>query len=321
MDWRRIAWPAGLPLALALPWLSGSPYIHHLLVVWLIYCLIALSLNIVVGYLGELSFAHAALLGVGAYTSAILCTAYGWPIGLSMLAAVAVSTLIGGAMGYVLLRVVGHQFAILSLAFGAIIYTITNYWVDFTKGPLGISDIPMPSAAPWIGGASPARGYYYLVIPVLFLVLYYCKMLLASGTGRAFLAVRENTPLAQAVGINPFRTRLIAFTTSAAIAGAGGALYAHYIRIITPELMSLNYMVAAVIMVMIGGRGTIIGPMIGAAIYVGLLEMLRATGSLRMIVFALLMTVCIVFLPGGLISLWPTLRRRLSRGASRAAHG
>ena len=307
-NFRQIAWNTGIAALIALPWLSDSSYLQHLLVIWGIYCLFALSLNLVVGFLGELSFAHAAFFGVGAYASAILSKNLDWPLWLAMPTAVLAAAVCGALIGYVLLRVIGHQFAILSLAFGAVIYTITNYWVDFTNGPLGISNIAMPSVALWFDADSPARGYYYLVLLMLLLVIYYSVSLLASGTGRAFLAIRENLPLAQAVGVNPFRFRLIGFTTSAAIAGVAGTLYAHYVRVITPELMSLNYMVAAIIMVMIGGRGTILGPMIGAAIYVGLLELLRATGSLRMIVFSLLMTGCIVFLPGGLISLWARLR-------------
>lgn len=290
--------------ALLVPVLTANTYIHHVLVLWLLFALLALSLNIIVGYVGELSFGHAAFFGLGAYASALLTMQFGLPVILGFLAAGLVAGVLGFAIGYVSLRIVGPQFAILTLGFGSIIYTITNYWVDLTRGPMGINNIPALSL-PLIGPLSEARGFYYVVLATVILFAYLCHSLVASRTGRAFIAVRENPQLAASIGIDVFKAKLLGFVTATVAAGVAGALYAHYLRVITPELMGLQYVAALIIMVVVGGRGTISGPIVGALIYVLLLELLRSFGPLRLVVFAALLTVSVIFLPNGLVSLLP----------------
>jgi branched-chain amino acid transport system permease protein len=301
--------------ALVLPLATSNTYFHHLLVLWMLYSLLALSLNIIVGYIGELSFGHAAFFGIGAYTAAILGMNFGFPGFPGLLMAGIVAGAFGFVIGYVALRIEGPQFVILTLGFGSIIFTTTNYWVDLTRGPMGISNI-----APLGVGAgselSSALDYYYLSLLLVVAFAYACHALMLSRTGRAFIAVRENAQLAASLGVDVFRTKLLAFVVATAVAGVAGAIFAHYLTVITPEVMSLNYMVAILIMVIVGGRGTIAGPILGALIYVGLLELLRATGALRMVIFAALLTVSVIFLPGGLVSLW---RRFADRSTVRTA--
>jgi branched-chain amino acid transport system permease protein len=292
---------------LLLPLAMGNDYVLHMLTLWALYSLLALSLNIVVGFLGELSFGHAAFFGVGAYTSSLLVMQLHWPMWITPLAAAAMAALLGWLIGYVSLRIVGPQFAILTLGFGAIVLTITNYWVDVTRGPMGLSQIPAFSL-PALGlDFSHAIHMYPLALLLLIVVLYGCHVLQHSRQGRAFIATRENRELAAAIGINVFRTKLIGFVVATALAGFTGALYAHYLRVITPDLMSLSYMSAMLIMVVIGGKGSLYGPVLGALLYTFLLEALRSSGAWRMVVFAALLIACVVFLPGGLVSLW---RRR-----------
>lgn len=298
-----------LAAAAVLPLAIGSTYVHHLLVLWMLYTLLALSLNVIVGYIGELSFGHAAFFGIGAYTSALLGMHYGLPGLAGLLAAGIVAGAFGFVIGYVSLRIEGPQFAILTLGFGSIIYTTTNYWVELTRGPMGISNIP-PLGLGEMLVFSSAREYYYLLLVFVAAFAYACHALMSSRTGRAFIAVRENAPLAASLGIDVFHTKLLGFVAATAVAGVAGAVFGHYLTVITPEVMSLQYMVAIVIMVIIGGRGTIAGPIIGALIYVGLLELLRATGPLRLVVFAALLTLSVIFLPGGLVSLWRRFSRR-----------
>lgn len=311
---KRITETAILGVLLALlPLVISSAYYQHMLVIWGLYAVLALSLNIVIGYLGELNFGHAAFFGIGAYTSAIVTMRYGVPVLLGPLCAALVAGLIGAVVGYLSLRSTGPQFAILTLSFGSILYTIVSYWVDFTRGPMGIANIP-PFSLPFLHiNFAKAGNMYYLAMVAMAISAYGCFALMRSHKGRAFIAVRESPQLASSLGINIFQTKLLGFIGATALAGAVGSLYAHYLTVITPELMGMQSVVAVIIMVIIGGKGTIVGPMIGALVYVCLLEVLRATGPLRMVSFAALMTLCVIFLPGGLLSIW----RRVS-GARRS---
>ena len=298
----------GVMLAL-LPMVVDSKYYLHMMVIWGLYAVYALSLNVVIGYLGELNFGHAAFFGIGAYTSAILTMRYGVPVVSGPLFAALVTGLIGAVVGYLSLRSTGPQFAILTLSFGSILFTIVNYWVDFTRGPMGITNIP-PFSLPFLQiDFTKARNMYYVVLVALAIAAYGCFALMRGHSGRSFIAVRENPQLAASLGINIFQTKLLGFIGAAALAGAAGSLYAHYLSVITPDMMGLQGVAAVIIMVIIGGKGTIVGPMIGALVYVCLLEVLRATGPLRMVSFGALMTLCVIFLPGGLISIW---RRRMN---------
>lgn len=303
-------WWLALAAALLAPQVFGNDFILHMMTLWAIYSLLALSLNIIIGYLGELSFGHAAFFGIGAYTSALLVMNLGLPVWWGPLMAGLVAGLFGMAIGFVALRIVGPQFAILTLGFGAILQTITNYWVDVTRGPMGISQIPAFQIEALGLDFALAHNMYYLALAFLVLGIYVCRALEGSRTGRAYVAVRENAELAQSIGINAFATKWMAFTVATAMAGVGGSLYGHYLRVITPELMSLNYMSALVIMVIIGGKGTTLGPIVGALVYVLLLEWLRAVGSWRMVVFAAMLIGCVLFLPGGLVSLWQLRSQR-----------
>ena len=137
----RIFLPLVIALALAIPFLTSNTYFHHLMVLWMLFSLLALSLNVIIGYIGELSFGHAAFFGICAYTAAIVGMNFGLAGIPGLLLAAFMAGLFGFVIGYVSLRIVGPQFAILTLGFGSIIYTITNYWVDLTRGPMGISNI------------------------------------------------------------------------------------------------------------------------------------------------------------------------------------
>jgi branched-chain amino acid transport system permease protein len=308
----------GVLVLLVLPLFATDAYLRHLLVLWMLFALMALSLNIILGYLGELSFGHAAFFGLGAYASAMATVYGGMPFAVGLLAAGLSAAVAGAVIGWIALRIKGPQFAIMTLAFGAILHSVFVNWVDVTNGPLGITRIPPPDLpVPGVdfGAAVP---YYYLVVAFVLGAAWLSRAILASRTGRAFAALRGDDALAASIGIDVFAHKLLGFTLATAVVGVAGSLYAHYLKIITPDLFTLPYMAAMVIMVIIGGKGTIVGPILGAALYVGLLEVLRASGSMRMFVFAVLLTLCVIFLPGGLASLWPRL---VARFGGRAAPG
>ncbi len=294
-----------------LPLLGIDAYLQHLLVMWMLFALMALSLNIIIGYLGELSFGHAAFFGLGAYASAMLSVDAGMPFWIGLALAPVVAGTFGVVIGFVTLRIKGPQFAILTLGFGAILHSVFANWVDVTNGPLGITRIPPPRIPflPHIDFAA-SRPYFYLVFAFVLAASYFCHALISSRTGRAFIAVRENDALAATVGVNVFAHKLLGFALATVIVGLAGSLYAHYLKVITPDLFTLHYMAPMVIMVIVGGKGTIAGPIIGALVYVGLLEILRASGSLRMLAFAVLLTLSVIFLPGGIVSLWERFAAR-----------
>ena len=298
----------GIALLLALPLAAVGDYFQHLLVLWLLFALMALSLNIIVGYLGELSFGHAAFFGLGAYASAMLTVYAGLPFWFGLVASAVVAGFFGLVIGYVSLRIKGPQFAILTLGFGAILHSVFINWIDFTNGPLGITKIPPPRIPLFGIEVRDGLPFYYLVLFFVLVAAYLCRALMRSRTGRAFIAVRENDVLATSLGIDVFRTKLLGFVVATMMVGVAGCLYAHYIKVITPGLFTLHYMAPMVIMVIVGGKGTVTGPVIGALVYVVLLEVLRASGSMRMLVFAVLLTLSVIYLPGGLVSLLPKWR-------------
>lgn len=305
---------AGVGLLMLIPLAADGAYFEHLLVMWMLYALMAVSLNIIIGYLGELSFGHAAFFGLGAYASAMMTVFAGLSFWLGLLAAALVSGLFGLVIGYASLRIKGPQFAILTLGFGAILHSVFVNWIDVTNGPLGITKIPAPTI-PMLGleieGGIP---YYYLALLFLLISAYACRALMRSRTGRAFEAIRENDALATSLGIDVFRYKLLGFVVATMFVGVAGSLYAHYIKVITPSLFTLQYMAPMIIMVIIGGKGTVTGPVVGALVYIALLELLRASGSMRLLVFAILLTLSVVFVPGGLVSLLPYWRNQRGEG-------
>jgi branched-chain amino acid transport system permease protein len=298
-------------VALALPVVISGSYPRHILVLCGIFAIMALSLNVILGYLGELSFGHAAFFGIGAYTSALLALRLDVPFWGGLAGAAIVSGLAGLAIGYLTLRIKGPQFAIVTLGFGAILHLIANHWIALTRGPMGLTKIPPPAVAlPFIGRIelTTELPHYYLTLAVVGATVYVIHTLVESRTGRAFLAVRENDALAASIGVNVFGMKLLGFVVATMIAGVGGSLYAHYLRFIAPAVFDLYYVAAMVIMVIVGGKGTITGPIVGSLVFVGLLEFLRVAGTLRLVFFGALLTASIVFVPGGLVSVWQVWR-------------
>jgi branched-chain amino acid transport system permease protein len=305
---RRLGWPLAVVAIALLPLVVSGSYGRHILVLSGIFALLALSLNVILGYLGELSFGHAAFFGIGAYTSALLALHLGVPFWGGLVAAAVVAGVAGFAIGSLTLGIKGPQFAIVTLGFGAILHLIANNWISLTRGPMGLTKIPPPPAVtlPFAGTMAFDRElpYYYLVVGLVLVAVYAIHSLVESRTGRAFVAIRENDALAASIGVDVFRYKLLGFVLATALAGVGGSVYAHYLRFIAPDVFALYYVAAMVIMVIVGGKGTLVGPIVGALMFVWLLEVLRVAGALRLVLFGALLTVCIVFVPGGLVSLW-----------------
>ena len=277
-----------------------------------IFAVLALGLDIIMGYLGQISMGHAAFFGIGAYTSALLSLRLGLSVWLSGLTSIVFVGILGFFIGYISLsRTRGVPFAIVTFGFGLALWLLCANWYDLTRGFSGISRIPHPVIAIprllRIEFKSPVS-YYYLVLACLVLTIYLIRRLLQCKFGRAVIAFRENESLASSVGVDPLWYGTLAFALSAALAGLSGVAFAHFVRFITPNLLGMDYIFMMLIMVIVGGRGTLLGPVLGAAIFVLVPELLRVVEQFRPVLIGMFFLICIIFLPGGvypgLVSLW-----------------
>ena len=287
---------------LALPWGIESNYYLRLVNMALIFSLLAVSLNIVLGYAGQIALGHAAFFGIGAYTSALLTAGESgllfWPV---FLGAGALAGLSGLVIGVPTLRLKGHYLALATLGFGEIMKVIFFNWRVVTRGMDGISGIPAPS----LGGISLQNDqtYYYLIGIVLALVLVACWRLERSKFGRHLAAIRDTELAAGTSGVNVPRLKIIAFVLSAAVAGFAGSLYAHLVTFVSPDAFTFDVTAQLLSMVLIGGIGTTGGPVLGAFVLTFLPEMLRISKAYYMLIYGIGLAALIIFLPMGLLGL------------------
>ena len=276
------------------------------------------SLNLTTGYLGQLALGHAGFMSVGAYGAALFTLYSGLPSGISFPVALViggiVAALFGIAIGIPALRLKGDYLAIITLGFGEIIRVlITN--VEFTGGAKGLRGIPRITNF----------AYVYIVVIITLVVLF---TLLRSRQGRAIISIREDEVAAEASGINTTYYKLLAFTISAFFAGVAGGLYAHYLSVLDPTNFDFNYSIEILVMVVLGGMGSLTGSVIAAIVLTILPEALRDFASARMLIYSVLLIIMMIFRPSGLLgtrefSLWGLImqikRRIFKSGAQGGA--
>jgi branched-chain amino acid transport system permease protein len=287
-------------VALTLPlWLST--YHLHVAIMAGIFGVLALSLNLLLGYTGQLSLGHAAFFGIGAYTSALLTLRLEWSFWPALAAAMALAGAAGWFVGRLSLKLRGAYFVLVTISFAGVISLVSVNWIELTNGPLGLPGVPAPELGPW--SLRTKSAYYYLVLAAVALCYAVCRRLVNSRIGRAFVALRENEPLAESVGVEVTHYLVAAAVVSAAMAGLGGSLYAHYTRFVSPEVFLFTYTVTMVIMVVAGGKGTLAGPLVGAVLFTVLPETLRAVASWQwqMLAYGLLLVLLLFFLPRGIV--------------------
>ena len=288
----------------ALPLVVHDEYFLHLCIVSAIFVIVALGLNLIVGYVGQLSLAHAAFFALGAYVSALLFIKLKWSMWIGLPAAALITGIIAFALGWVILRVRGHRFVIITVAFAEIMKLVAANWIDVTRGFMGLPGLQIPALSlPGIGDIdlSSKERFYYVALVAAILTFWLCAKLVGSSIGRAFVLVRENEVLAESLGISAFRYCMIAFVAGAAMAGAAGALYGHYVGFVSPDLFNFSYVTIMLIMVILGGKGTLIGPVLGAVIFTFLPELLREASHYRMVLFAAILILATMFMPRGII--------------------
>ena len=288
--------------ALALvPLTVSSPYWLGVLIVSMYFAMLALGWNLLAGYTGQFSLAPAAFAMLGGYTTALL--AYHWkvPLWIGLPMAAVVPGLIGLVLGRIVLRLSGPYLALTTLSFAEIVRLVIYNSIDFTRGDQGLN----------VPGMLESRvGYYYLFLAALGAVTALVFALLRSPTGRFLQAIRDDEIGAASRGIDIVRTKTLAFLVSCAICGFAGGLYGTFAQLVSPELGLLSQTGIVIAMVVIGGMGTLVGPLIGALlVYVGS-ELLREVGNIQMIVFALLVIVFARFFREGL---WGLARQAAMR--------
>jgi branched-chain amino acid transport system permease protein len=305
-----LAWAVVLLVALAAPFWVWNPYHLHTLIMAGIFAVLALSLNLLLGYTGQLSLGHAAFFGIGAYASALVSVKLEWSPWIGLLTAVVVPGLAGWVIGRLALKIRGAYFVLLTISFAGVVSLVSVNWMELTNGPLGIPGVPaIEIAIPGLFAVSLLRKshYYYLVLAAVVLCYLLCRAVVRSRVGRALVALRENETLAESVGVNVTHYLVLATVISAAMAGLGGGLYAHYTRFVSPEVFLFTYTVTMVIMVVAGGKGTLLGPVVGAVLFTVLPEVLRAAASWQwqMLLYGILLIVVLFFMPQGIV---PSLR-------------
>ena len=293
---------AGLVLLGGAVFPAFAPNSYYLSVMSLAFinALAALGLNLIAGYAGQLNLAHAGFMAVGAYTVGILTVDHGVPYWIAFLAAGAAATALGLVVGAISLRLRAHYFAVFTLCVGTILYLVIEKWEGLTRGVVGIMDIPVPPGLGPVSFASPV-GQYYLVLAVLALGTWMMARVVRSLVGRSYIAIRNGEDLAQALGINPMRTKLVAFMLSTTYAGIAGALYAGYVRFLGPDLANAPHTFDMITFTLVGGLGTLAGPIVGAVLVSWLTQSLQALQDYRMVVFGPVLILVIIYAPNGIV--------------------
>ena len=289
-----------LPLALE------TPYWRGILILCAMNVLLAMSLNLVLGYTGQLNLGQSAFFAIGAYVSTVLIKTYGWNFWLAAAAAVAAAGIVGLALAAFAVRLRGHYLAIASLGFAVITYQIIVNWERVTEGVRGIYGIRPPP------GFGSSLALFYLVAGIALAVYLILDNLVRSPIGETLRAIREDEVSAASLGINPARWKAFAFGIGAAIAGLAGCFYPGFVGTLVPEAFNIVESFTMLAMVIVGGMGTMIGPVIGAVVLTFLPELLRGIGELRLLVYGLALTLAVLFMPGGIVQAWAVLKRKAS---------
>lgn len=311
----HVFWYSALGLLLlAAPWLFPEYWLAQLTFV-LIYAIVALGLMLLAGFTGQFSIGHAAFLGVGAYTQAVL-TNMGWPFPIALVCAALLSALCGVIVGLPALRVKGIYLGIATLSFGFIVEEAFARWEKVTGGNAGIH-IKVPDMFGW--KLSSGNEFYFLCLAITVVCTLGILNLLRSPTGRAFVAIRDSEISAQSMGIHLARYKTLSFALSAALAGIGGALYAHKLQFISPDQFNIVQSIDLLLMVVIGGLGSVHGAFLGAIFLISMPQLIAMTKDylpeaigqapgLQGVVYGVVLVAFVLFEPQGLYGRWLKVR-------------
>lgn len=300
---------------IALPFLLPNQYLVQILNLIGIYVLMGTGVNILIGYTGQLSLGQAAFYGIGAYSAALLNTHFGLPFLVILPIAVCISAVFGIVLAIPALKVKGSYLALVTIGFGEIVRMVLVNWIKVTKGPAGIVGIECPNIFGF--DFDTLQKYYFLILFFVVIGIIYQKWIVISRTGRAFKAIREDDKAAELTGINITTYKIRAFVIGAVYSAVAGVLYAMMIRYVSPDSFTTNDSNIFLWTAIMGGMGTIIGPVVGAIIMTILPEALRSLGAWRMVIYGIILLLVVIKYPGGvtpyLIKLVNSVKRKLGK--------
>ena len=291
---------------LAFPLVVADVYLQHLAILFLLWVTLGTSWNLLGGYAGQISFGHAAFFGMGAYTSSLLFTKMGFPPWPGMLLGGVAGILLALPMGYICFRLRGPFFALSMLALSEFLRLVALNWRDLTEGAVGIL---LP---PFFIGKLP---YYYIAFALAAAAMLATRLLVNSKVGFYLVAIREDQDAAEALGIDTTWYKLVALMASAFFTAMAGSYYANYMAYIDPPIVFsiVDLSIAMILVAVLGGMGTLWGPVVGALLIVALSEAFRAYfAAAHLIVYGVLIIVAILFMPEGVVG---SLAARWPRGA------
>lgn len=286
--------------ALAFPLIyAENRYVLHVMTIGFIFTISVYGMNIIAGFTGQLSLAHAGFFAIGAYSLGILTTRTEINFWLALMLAVLITSAVGMVLGLIALRTKEHFFAIYTLIVGYLIYLLIDKWDGLTGGVRGLIGIPIPDS---IGPLSfdSAVSMYYLVLFFLLASIFVAVRIVRSLTGRTYIAIRNSEELAQTLGINTKVNKLVSFVISVAYAGLAGALYAALTRFIGPDVASTNMVFNFLMYLIVGGIGTLSGPLVGTMLFIWLEQFLRSYQEYHLLIFGPILVLMVIFFPTGI---------------------
>lgn len=295
----KVWWIGGFALAAALPLVTTDQYLFRIFTMIAIWSILALGQNIITGFCGQLSYGQAAFYGIGAYTSALATIHFGLPFPVTLLLAVVMAGAFGLLIGYPATRIGGDYLFLVTIGFAEICRLVFLNWDSVTNGAIGLPGIPPISLfghTLWTN-----EEYFLLALALLAVACLIATRVVGSDIGRCFMAVREDEIAARAVGINVSRYKLLAFGLGAAISGVAGAIVAHFLSYVGPDMFTNWESTLIFAIVLVGGLGSIPGTILGAAIIIGIFESARGLSDYRLYIAGGLLLFIVLVKPSGLM--------------------
>jgi len=311
----RVWWLIAAVIVIALlPLIFQDSYWRTNLIVCALNVMLAIGLNFILGFAGQLNLGHSAFYGIGAYVSTLLIIKLGLPYWAAFVVGIAAAGVAGMALSIFAVRLRGHYLAIASLGFAVIVHQVLLNWISMTQGPLGLygirppPDIALPGLVISFGNSA---NMFYLVAAFALLFYLLLDQLARSPIGETLTAIREDEVSASSLGIDCTAWKVFAFGVGSAVAGAAGAFYASFVGTLVPDAFIITESFTILAMVIVGGMGSLSGPVWGAILLTVLPELFRGFGDLRFVLYGLALTLVVLFMPGGMVQAAQALRARI----------